>query len=56
MVILICSFLEPGYEFDKNLLLEYNPMSFGGPPVTADTDEEADELLRIDQMESMIGE
>lgn len=45
---------EPGYEFDKASLLEYNPMSFGGPPVTVETVEEADELLRNDEKESAI--
>lgn len=45
---------EPGYEFDKNLLLEYNHMSFGGPPVTVETNKNADELLRIDEQESLI--
>jgi hypothetical protein len=48
-------FPEPGYEFDKASLLEYNPMSFGGPPVTVETVEEADELLRNDEKESAIG-
>lgn len=45
---------EPGYEFDKASLLEYNHMSFGGPPVTAETIEEADELLQNDEKESAI--
>uniref|UniRef100_A0A7N0UMU4 NusB/RsmB/TIM44 domain-containing protein n=1 Tax=Kalanchoe fedtschenkoi TaxID=63787 RepID=A0A7N0UMU4_KALFE len=45
---------EPGYEFDKNSLLKYYHMSFGGAPVTAETVEEADEFLRIDEMESAI--
>lgn len=45
---------EPGYEFDRASLLEYNPMSFGGPPVTVETVEEADELLRKDEKESAI--
>lgn len=43
---------EPGYQFDKDSLLEYNHMSFGGPPVKTDTIEEADELLSVDQKES----
>ncbi|XP_031249392.1 uncharacterized protein LOC116107221 [Pistacia vera] len=47
---------EPGYEFDKASLLEYNHMSFGGPPVTTDTVEEADELLHNDERESAIEE
>lgn len=58
MVNCYCKFVmisEPGYEFDKDSLLEYNPMSFGGPPVKTDTIEEADELLSIDQKESDIG-
>ncbi|XP_056165447.1 uncharacterized protein LOC115689856 isoform X1 [Syzygium oleosum] len=45
---------EPGYEFDKASLLEYNHMSFGGPPITTDTTEEADELMQIDEKESAI--
>lgn len=48
-------FLEPGYEFDKTLLTEYNHMSFGGPPVSTDTVEEADELMRDDGKMSQIG-
>ncbi|KAK1356209.1 NusB domain-containing protein [Heracleum sosnowskyi] len=39
---------EVGYEFHKAALLEYNHMSFGGPPVSADTVEEADKLLQCD--------
>lgn len=46
---------EPGYEFDKASLLEYNHMSFGGPPVTTETAEEADELQLSDEKESAIG-
>ncbi|KAF3444376.1 hypothetical protein FNV43_RR14068 [Rhamnella rubrinervis] len=45
---------EPGYEFDKEFLLEYNHMSFGGPPVTVETIEEADELTRNFEKESAI--
>ncbi|KAG6781843.1 hypothetical protein POTOM_014758 [Populus tomentosa] len=45
---------EPGYEFDKASLLEYNHMSFGGPPVTTETVEEADELQLSDEKESAI--
>ncbi|GLT82464.1 hypothetical protein SLE2022_008320 [Rubroshorea leprosula] len=45
---------EPGYEFDKESLLQYNHMSFGGPPVTTETIEEADELLSNDEKESEI--
>lgn len=39
---------DAGYEFDKATLMEYNPMSFGGPPVSADTVEEADKLMQSD--------
>ncbi|GMI74248.1 hypothetical protein HRI_001094100 [Hibiscus trionum] len=45
---------EPGYEFDKDSLLQYNHMSFGGPPVTTQSVEEADELLRSDEQDSAI--
>ncbi|CAI9108198.1 OLC1v1007747C1 [Oldenlandia corymbosa var. corymbosa] len=45
---------ETGYEFDKESLVQYNPMSFGGPPVTASTAAEADQLLLLDQKESEI--
>ncbi|KAI5649372.1 hypothetical protein M9H77_35377 [Catharanthus roseus] len=43
---------EPGYQFDKELLVEYNHMSFGGPPITTDTVEQANELLSNYQKES----
>lgn len=46
---------ESAYEFDKTSLLEYNLMSFGGPPVTVDTVEEADELMQSDEKQSAIG-
>ncbi|KAK4339016.1 hypothetical protein RND71_040478 [Anisodus tanguticus] len=45
---------EPGYEFDKEMLMKYNHMSFGGPPVKTETVEEADELLKTDENESEI--
>ncbi|XP_062147698.1 uncharacterized protein LOC133856653 [Alnus glutinosa] len=45
---------EPGYEFDK-ASLSYNHMSSGEPPVTVDTIEEADQLLRDNEKESAIG-
>ncbi|XP_022153810.1 uncharacterized protein LOC111021236 [Momordica charantia] len=45
---------EPGYEFDKASLMAYNHMSFGGPPVTVETAEEADELLRKDEKDFAI--
>ncbi|KAL4385643.1 hypothetical protein GQ457_15G029220 [Hibiscus cannabinus] len=45
---------EPGYEFDKDSLLRYNHMSFGGPPVATQSVEEADELLRCDEQDSAI--
>ncbi|XP_059281700.1 uncharacterized protein LOC132035435 [Lycium ferocissimum] len=45
---------ELGYEFDKEILVKYNHMSFGGPPVKTETVEEADELLQIDENDSEI--
>ncbi|CAK8577341.1 unnamed protein product [Lathyrus sativus] len=47
---------ETGYEFNKEKLLEYNHMNFGGPPVAAETDEEANELLRNIELEAAIEE
>ncbi|XP_057419778.1 uncharacterized protein LOC130713972 [Lotus japonicus] len=43
---------EAGYQFDQRKLLEYNPMSFAGPPVTVQSEEEANELLRNIEKES----
>ncbi|VFQ60014.1 unnamed protein product [Cuscuta campestris] len=43
---------EHGYDFDKEWLKSYNHMSFGGPPVATDTEEEADQLVLIDENES----
>ncbi|XP_076907565.1 uncharacterized protein LOC143564061 [Bidens hawaiensis] len=45
---------EIGYEFDKATLMEYNHMSFGGPPVKTETAEEADELMRVDEKASEV--
>ncbi|GKC60142.1 NusB antitermination factor [Tanacetum coccineum] len=45
---------EIGYEFDKEALMEYNHMSFGGPPVKTETNEEADELMRLDEKASEV--
>lgn len=45
---------EPGYHFDSKKLLKYNPMSFGGPPITVESEEEANEILRNIEMESAI--
>ncbi|KAM7263993.1 hypothetical protein ACFE04_001676 [Oxalis oulophora] len=45
---------EPGYEFDKSSLLDYNHMSFGGPPLTVDTIEEANDLERTIHNQSAI--
>nr|GLL32589.1 uncharacterized protein LOC109152184 [Ipomoea trifida] len=45
---------EPGYEFDKECLTKYNHMSFGGPPVTTETLEEADQLELSDEKESEV--
>lgn len=53
--LIVCVFAEPGYEFDKESLLKYNHMSFGGPPVTVETVEEEEELMRNDDKESAIG-
>ena len=50
----IC-FIEAGYEFDKAALMEYNHMSFGGPPVSVDTIEEADRLMQCDMKVSEVG-
>ena len=46
---------ELGYEFDKEKLLEYNHMSFGGPPVTVESVEEENELLQNIEKESAVG-
>ncbi|KAL6511146.1 hypothetical protein OROGR_022270 [Orobanche gracilis] len=43
-----------GYEFDKESLLKYDHMKFGGPPVMTETAEEADEILLNNQEESDI--
>ncbi|MED6169742.1 hypothetical protein PIB30_024113 [Stylosanthes scabra] len=45
---------EPGYEFDTGKLLEYNHMSFGGPPVTVESVEEENELLSDIEKESAV--
>ncbi|XP_043691208.1 transcription antitermination protein NusB [Telopea speciosissima] len=45
---------EPGYEFNKALLLEYNHMSFSGPPLSTETEEMAEEHLRKNEKESAI--
>ncbi|KAF8403992.1 hypothetical protein HHK36_012102 [Tetracentron sinense] len=45
---------EPGYEFNKASLLEYNHMSFAGPPFKTETEEEAEELLHKNEEESAI--
>ncbi|KAF6134246.1 hypothetical protein GIB67_010045 [Kingdonia uniflora] len=44
-----------GYEFNKSLLTEYNHMSFGGPPISTKTEEEAEDLLREIEKQSSIG-
>lgn len=46
---------EHGYDFDKEKLLEYNHMSFGEPPITVESVEEANELMRKNEEESSIG-
>ncbi|OIV94214.1 hypothetical protein TanjilG_10642 [Lupinus angustifolius] len=45
---------EPGYKFDEGTLLEYNPMNFGGPPITVESVEEENELLQKIEAESAI--
>ncbi|KAJ7955454.1 N utilization substance B [Quillaja saponaria] len=45
---------EPGLEFNKATLLEYNHMSFGGPPITVESVEEENEILRNNEKESAI--
>ncbi|XP_052116888.1 uncharacterized protein LOC107484005 [Arachis duranensis] len=45
---------EPGYDFDKEKLLKYNHMSFGGPPVTVESVEEENELLSDIEKESAV--
>ncbi|CAI8617639.1 unnamed protein product [Vicia faba] len=47
---------EIGYEFNKEKLLEYNHMNFGGPPVVVETYEEENELLRNIQLDAAIEE
>ncbi|XP_058085079.1 uncharacterized protein LOC131232687 isoform X2 [Magnolia sinica] len=46
----------PGFIFDKASLLEYDHMSFGGPPVPTETEEEAEELQVKYDNESAIEE
>ncbi|XVF04515.1 hypothetical protein REPUB_Repub05bG0090200 [Reevesia pubescens] len=45
---------EPGYEFDKASILQYNHMSFIGPPATTRSLEEDDELLHSDEQDSAV--
>ncbi|XP_010908008.1 uncharacterized protein [Elaeis guineensis] len=45
---------EPGYVFDKAALLQYDHMSFGGAPVEAGTEEEAEELMVKNERDSAI--
>ncbi|CAA7399204.1 unnamed protein product [Spirodela intermedia] len=44
----------PGYDFDKAKLLEYDHMSFGGAPINAGTEEEAEDLLLRNERESAV--
>ncbi|WOL17469.1 hypothetical protein Cni_G26261 [Canna indica] len=37
---------EPGFVFNKAVLLQYDHMSFGGTPVEVGTEEEAEELMQ----------
>ncbi|XP_077226013.1 antitermination NusB domain-containing protein [Tasmannia lanceolata] len=43
---------DPDFVFDKAILLEYDHMSFGGPPVSTETEEEAEDLLLKNEKES----
>ncbi|EPS69219.1 hypothetical protein M569_05550, partial [Genlisea aurea] len=45
---------EMGHKFDKAFLIEYDHMSFGGDPLTTESEAEADELLQTYQKESEI--
>ncbi|KAL1556954.1 transcription antitermination protein NusB-like [Salvia divinorum] len=45
---------EIGYEFDRACLMEYDHMTFGGPPIATQTIEEADQILKNYQKESHI--
>lgn len=46
---------EPDYEFNKSKLMKYNQMNFAGDAVSTQTEEEAEEMLRIVEKESLIG-
>lgn len=43
---------DPGYVFDKETLLHYDHMSFGGAPLQVDTEEEADKLILKNEVDS----
>lgn len=43
---------DPGYVFDKESLLRYDHMSFGGAPVEVETEEEADKLILKNEEDS----
>lgn len=43
---------DPGYVFDKDSLLRYDHMSFGGAPVEVETEEEADKLILKNEEDS----
>ncbi|KAK6925753.1 hypothetical protein RJ641_007472 [Dillenia turbinata] len=45
-----------GYEFNKKSLREYNFMSFGGPPVTTTSTEEANLILQLHAKQSALEE
>ncbi|WOL19623.1 hypothetical protein Cni_G28425 [Canna indica] len=43
---------EPGFVFNKAVLLQYDHMSFGGAPVEVGTEEEAEELMQQNDKDS----
>ncbi|XP_072986235.1 uncharacterized protein [Typha latifolia] len=45
---------EPGFVWDNTALLKYDHMSFGGAPVQAGTEEEAEELMLQNEKDSAI--
>lgn len=46
---------DPRMGFDEESVLMYDHMIFGGPPVMAESEEEANELVLVDEKESANG-
>lgn len=46
---------EPGYVFNKAILVQYDHMSFGGAPVEVGTEEEAEGLMLQNDKDSANG-